>query len=552
MRRLPLVSCLALASMLSLPAATAAQETLVPGRNYLPKVDGSAARPPNTYGRETTLGSFRKAAGEEGFASGGVERWSYDASRIRTTIPVEFSTGPKVNAGSGSPESVVTAPTGSIWLRSDGGAGTSFYIKEAGAGSTGWQGITANTHAMLSATHTDSTAASVTRGDLVTGQGVSPTWQRLARGPLGSYLRSDGTDLAWTPYIDVAGGTVTASTPVFTATQTWNAGAETFTAIKLNVTDTASAAAALLMDLQVGGSSKFKVDKAGNTTNGGTLTVSGFGEHRFSASGTGGNFIKIENTTAGTGNYASLRIFNNAGTGLYLSAYSSTYTAGTYDQPNAVGFTNDGPGGISFAAIHASAPVRVYSGGTTETARFTTTQDFAIGAAKKFYIDGVAGTGNTYIWESSGDTISFVVGGTRRAYVDSSQAGIGADTWPTSASAANAVVADADVIRRSTSSRRYKTDIKAIALADARRVLMALTGVTYRGTNPRDGSRRWAGFIAEDVAVIEPMLATYDADGTPSYVTYDRLAAFMVPVVQQHDARIAALETQLKTLSRKQ
>lgn len=50
---------------------------------------------------------------------------------------------------------------------------------------------------------------------------------------------------------------------IFNLTDTWNAGATTFTAIKMNVTDTASAAASLLMDLQVGGSSKNKTAKTG-------------------------------------------------------------------------------------------------------------------------------------------------------------------------------------------------------------------------------------------------------------------------------------------------
>lgn len=40
--------------------------------------------------------------------------------------------------GSGSPEGVVTAPVGSIYLRTDGGAGTTFYVKESGTGNTGW------------------------------------------------------------------------------------------------------------------------------------------------------------------------------------------------------------------------------------------------------------------------------------------------------------------------------------------------------------------------------------------------------------------------------
>lgn len=40
--------------------------------------------------------------------------------------------------GSGSPESVVTAPIGAIYHRTDGGAGTSLYVKESGTGNTGW------------------------------------------------------------------------------------------------------------------------------------------------------------------------------------------------------------------------------------------------------------------------------------------------------------------------------------------------------------------------------------------------------------------------------
>lgn len=40
--------------------------------------------------------------------------------------------------GSGSPEGVVTAPIGAYYSRTDGGAGTSLYIKESGTGNTGW------------------------------------------------------------------------------------------------------------------------------------------------------------------------------------------------------------------------------------------------------------------------------------------------------------------------------------------------------------------------------------------------------------------------------
>lgn len=44
----------------------------------------------------------------------------------------------QVVSGAGSPESAVTAPAGSIYLRNNGGAGTTFYVKESGSGNTGW------------------------------------------------------------------------------------------------------------------------------------------------------------------------------------------------------------------------------------------------------------------------------------------------------------------------------------------------------------------------------------------------------------------------------
>lgn len=40
--------------------------------------------------------------------------------------------------GAGTPEGSVTAPVGSMYMRTNGGAGTSLYIKESGVGNTGW------------------------------------------------------------------------------------------------------------------------------------------------------------------------------------------------------------------------------------------------------------------------------------------------------------------------------------------------------------------------------------------------------------------------------
>ena len=41
-------------------------------------------------------------------------------------------------SGAGTPEGSVTAPVGSLYTRTDGGSGTTLYVKESGAGNTGW------------------------------------------------------------------------------------------------------------------------------------------------------------------------------------------------------------------------------------------------------------------------------------------------------------------------------------------------------------------------------------------------------------------------------
>jgi hypothetical protein len=46
----------------------------------------------------------------------------------------------KLHTGNGSPENVVIAPVSHLYLRADGGAGTTLYVKESGTGNTGWVG----------------------------------------------------------------------------------------------------------------------------------------------------------------------------------------------------------------------------------------------------------------------------------------------------------------------------------------------------------------------------------------------------------------------------
>lgn len=49
-----------------------------------------------------------------------------------------FHAGGGLKAGTGSPENVVSAAVGTLYLRTDGGANTTLYVKQSGTGNTGW------------------------------------------------------------------------------------------------------------------------------------------------------------------------------------------------------------------------------------------------------------------------------------------------------------------------------------------------------------------------------------------------------------------------------
>ncbi len=71
-------------------------------------------------------------------------------------------------------------------------------------------------HNLLSATHGDTTAASVSRGDVLTGQGASAKWARLAKGTANQVLAMDGTatDVIWATVSAGGGGDALVANPL--------------------------------------------------------------------------------------------------------------------------------------------------------------------------------------------------------------------------------------------------------------------------------------------------------------------------------------------------
>jgi hypothetical protein len=137
-----------------------------------------------------------------------------------------------------------------------------------------------------------------------------------------------GVSTGGTGSLDMAQGTKTANEPFIDASVTWNNAAVTFEGITLNAADTASGASSLLINLKLGGSTKFSVSKSGNVSvpaSGSTLTLAQNGSLVFQGGGA--------NLTAGPSGGAS------QATILFSTTWASTirnYTAssGTTNDPD--------------------------------------------------------------------------------------------------------------------------------------------------------------------------------------------------------------------------
>jgi hypothetical protein len=134
----------------------------------------------------------------------------------------------------------------------------------------------------------------------------------------------------------------------------------------------------------------------------------------------------------------------------------------------------------------------------------------------------------------------------------------------TTASAANVRVASSGKLDRSTSSAKYKTSIETLedSYADA---ILACRPVWYRSICKNDNpDYGWWGFIAEEVATIDPRLVhwktvevTYDEKGSavqtpcdpePEGVAYDRFVPHLLNLIKRQGEAIADLQAEVAAL----
>ena len=133
----------------------------------------------------------------------------------------------------------------------------------------------------------------------------------------------------------------------------------------------------------------------------------------------------------------------------------------------------------------------------------------------------------------------------------------------TTALAANCNLVGTGLVRRSTSSLRFKTSVEPIDSSWADK-LLELKPINYKSTAPADGDvdSAWTfyGFGAEDVALVDPRYVFWNThenvhdeatgentsvlldEAIPEGVQYDRMVPALIDIIKRLEKRVAVLE----------
>lgn len=258
--------------------------------------------------------------------------------------------------------------------------------------------------------------------------------------------------------------------------------------------------AALIFATRAGGSAseKVRIDAAGNVG----IGVSSIG-------------AKVDTTTSGT--TPGLRVSQYASAAPTMAGWRAQGTEGS---PSQVGDGNvlalmSGRGYTSGGwATDYSGEIQIvaaetFNGGTTGKR----------GGRVEIYTTAVGGTSLTKrLTVGDGGQITF----SAAAY-----------SAYTSASAANMYMDTNGLIWRSTSSGRYKTDVRDLPVALGDNLIDKLHPVLYKSKNVNDGTRDYVGLIAEEVlAAGGDGYVELDEEGVPQGVMYDRLIVAVIAALK--------------------
>lgn len=122
----------------------------------------------------------------------------------------------------------------------------------------------------------------------------------------------------------------------------------------------------------------------------------------------------------------------------------------------------------------------------------------------------------------------------------------------TTATGANLAISTSGFIERSTSSIRFKTEVEDLTI-DTSKILSKMRPIWYRSLGQNDRKDwSWYGFIAEEMAEIEPRLVHWGKDENDNNIAdgvqYERISVLLVAEMQKMNKLVQELSAQNQDL----
>lgn len=368
---------------------------------------------------------------------------------------------------------------------------------------------------------------------------------------------------------------------IYDLTDTWNAGGTTFYGIKMNVTNTASAAGSKLLSLQVGGSEQFGVDKNGNvgvgtSSPGARLVINGgtgTSQTRFEVSTTQ---VQEVATNAAQSAYADrladaakhiwkvtgserMRIDSSGNVGIgtssptfRLTAANSAadggwlYSTGTVSVLGLGGYSAAGDGAFSLRYDRSTGGI-TFNGGSrdtpTERMRINSSGDMLVNATS----DWTGGYSKLYSYTSaaSSRTISAYNAGSSAGAsaflgrVDNTAVDLATFYYGASTVVGTITTNGTNTAYNTSSDARLKHDI--VDAPDASDLIDAIQVRSFKWN--ADNSEQRYGFVAQELLEVAPEAVSVPADEEEMMgVDYAKLVPMLVKEIQSLRARVAQLE----------